>query len=398
VRPELVCANPDGARHSTPMTTLTDKLPRLVRETRGPSPNTLTRRWYEAVSMSARVRQFLLERFESDARPFVAIKNACYEELWTSAAAAVGARVDSLGYDVFRIARGGRDTFVSGSRVMLDGPVTLKMAGNKPLVSRLLREYGHPVGPFLEFDLSRMPLAEAFLRQLGGPAVVKPAISGASGKGVTIGISTLRELRRASILASIHSKSILIERQASGHSYRLLYMDGEFVDAVERRPPCVVGDGRHSMAELIRIENRRRRQGVSPLAMQPLSVDVELRRCLGCQGLALSSVAAAGRQVTLKAVVNENNAAENSTVRHRVHPDTIRRGADIARQLKIRLVGHDVMTTDISRPLEETGGVFNEVNTTPGLQHHYLIDNREQTAPVMERLLEILLDRKEWPR
>ena len=340
----------------------------------------------------------LLERFESDTWPFIAIRNACYEELWTAAAAAVGARIDRLGSDVFRIVRGTRDTFVSGSRVMLDGPVTLKIAGNKPLVSRLLREHGHPVGPFLEFDLARIPLAEAFLERLGGPAVIKPAVSGASGRGVTLGITTRRELRRASILASIHSKTILIEQQASGMSYRLLYIDGEFVDAVERRPPCVVGDGRHSVAQLVRRENLRRRQGVSPLAMQPVSVDIELRRCLASQHLGLSTVAAAGRRVMLKAVVNENNASENSSVRDRVHPDTIRRGADIARQLKIRLAGHDVMTTDISRPLEETGGVFNEVNTTPGLQHHYLLDNSQQAAPVLERLLEVLLDRKEWPR
>lgn len=243
-----------------------------------------------------------------------------------------------------------------------------------------------------------MGLAEYFLDRLGGPAVVKPAMSGASGRGVTLGIKTRRDLRRAAILASIYSTTLLIEAQASGGSYRLLYIDGEFVDAVERRFPRVMGDGRHSLAQLIRRENLRRRGGTAPLAMQPIGVDVELRRCLADQGLSLSSVVAADRWVTLKAVVNENTAAENSTVRDWVHPDTIRRGADIARRLKIRLAGHDVMTTDISRPLEETGGVFNEVNTMPGLQHHYLIDNPEQTAPVMDRVLEVLLGRDEWPR
>jgi cyanophycin synthetase len=115
--------------------------------------------------------------------------------------------------------------------------------------------------------------------------------------------------------------------------------------------------------------------------MQPIGIDVELRRCVASQGLTLSSVIAAGRWVNVKAVVNENTAAENSTVRDRVHPETLRRGAEIARLLKIRLAGHDVMTTDISRPLGETGGIFNEVNTTPGLQHHYLIDNPAQTSP-----------------
>jgi cyanophycin synthetase len=357
------------------------------------------RRWRELTSLSARVRHaWLQRRFDADLKPFVALRAACYEKLWASAAANVQATIDDLGYGICRIARGGRETFVSGSKVMLDGPVTLTMAGNKPLVSRMLREHGHPVGPFLEFGLDAIDRAEAFLDGLGGLAVVKPAVSGASGRGVTTGIRTRRDLRRAAFLASTYSKTILIEQQAAGPSYRLLYIDGEFVDAVEKRFPCIVGDGRQTLAQLIRNENARRLRGVAPLAMQPLAVDVELTRCLADQGLTLSSVPAAHRTVRVKAVVNENTAAENSSVRDRVHPDTIRRGAEIARLLRIRLAGHDVITPDISRPLAETGGVFNEVNTTPGLQHHYLVDDPERAFPVMERLLEVLLGEREWPR
>jgi len=310
----------------------------------------------------------------------------------------VDATLENLGYGVCRIARRGRETFVSGSKVMLDGPVTLTMAGNKPLVSRMLEKHGHPVGRFLEFTLDELERAESFLESLGGFAVVKPAVSGASGRGVTTGIRTPHDLRRASMLAATFSKTILVEQQAAGPSYRLLYIDGEFIDAVEKRPPCIVGDGRHTLAQLIRSENLRRLRGVAPLAMQPLVVDVELKRCLAGQGLAMSSVVAADKRVVVKAVVNENTAAENSSVRDRVHPDTIHRGAEIARLLRIRLAGHDVITPDISRPLAETGGVFNEVNTTPGLQHHYLIDHPDQAFPVMERLLEVLLGEREWPQ
>jgi cyanophycin synthetase len=357
------------------------------------------RQWHEVLSIAARARQFVLERrYESNLAPFSALRSRCYDRLWADAAANVGATLEHLGYGVSRIARGGRETFVSGSRVMLDGPVTLKMAGNKALVSRMLEAQGHPVGRFLEFELARIDKAEHFLAGLGGPAVVKPGMSGASGRGVTLGIKTPRDLRRAALVASTFSKTLLIEEQAVGPSYRLLYIDGEFVDAVERRPPCIVGDGRHTIAQLVRNENLRRLKGTPPLGVQPLVVDVEMKRCLAEQGLKLSSVVAADRRIVIKAPVNENTAAENSSVRDRVHPDTIRRGAEIARLLRIRLAGHDIITTDISRPLAETGGVFNEVNTTPGLQHHYLIDQPAQIFPVLERLLEVLLGPGEWPQ
>jgi len=381
------------------MTTATGKLSAPIGATYGVSDRKHSRRWRELVSMAARVQQFLLQRrYESELAPFATLRASCYDRLWAAAAANVGATIEDLGYGVTRISRDGRETFVSGSRVMLDGPVTLKMAGNKPLVSRLLQEHGHPVGRFLEFKIDQMERAEAFLENLGGLAVVKPGMSGASGHGVTLGVGTKRDLRRAAAVASTFSKTILIEQQVAGPSYRLLYIDGEFIDAIERRPPCLVGDGRQTLAQLIKKENLRRIQGVAPLAVQPIVVDVELRRCLDEQGLSLSSVLAVNSRVVIKAPVNENTAAENSNVRDRVHPDTIRRGAKIARLLRIRLAGHDVITTDISRPLAETGGVFNEVNTTPGLQHHYLLDRPEQAFPVLERLLDVLLGPGEWPQ
>jgi cyanophycin synthetase len=380
------------------MTSLTDRLsPALA--TRELPRSRHGRRWHELASLSVRLRHLVLQRrFEAGLKPFTVLRAACYQQLWTAAAANVHAAIDDLGYGICRISRGDRETFVSGSKVMLDGPVTLTMAGNKPLVSRLLEQHGHPVGRFLEFTLADLERAEQFLQNLGGAAVVKPAVSGASGRGVTTGIRTPRDLRRASALASTYSRTILIEQQAAGPSFRLLYIDGEFVYAVEKRPPCIAGDGRQTIAQLIRQENLRRLRGVPPLAMQPLAVDVELKRCLAGQGLTLSSVIPAGHRITVKAVVNENTAAENSSVRDRVHPDTIRRGAEIARLLRIRLAGHDVITPDISRPLTETGGVFNEVNTTPGLQHHYVIDRPDRAHPVMEQLLEVLLGEREWPQ
>jgi cyanophycin synthetase len=121
-------------------------------------------------------------------------------------------------------------------------------------------------------------------------------------------------------------------------------------------------------------------------------MDLELTRCLRAQGLTTRGVIEDGRWLTLKTVVNQNTAAENATVRRLVHPGIVSRGAEIARLLRIRLAGIDLITPDISRPLDETGGLINEVNTTPALHHHYLIDNPEHTVPVAERLLDRLLD------
>ncbi len=46
---------------------------------------------------------------------------------------------------------------------------------------------------------------------------------------------------------------------------------------------------------------------------------------------------------------------------------------------------------EISRPLSETGGVVNEINTTPGLHHHYLISDRSEIYPVAIPIIKFLL-------
>jgi cyanophycin synthetase len=61
--------------------------------------------------------------------------------------------------------------------------------------------------------------------------------------------------------------------------------------------------------------------------------------------------------------------------------------------LGVRLAGVDVLSRDISQPLRATGGVVLEVNSTPGLFHHYNVAEPESASPVAETVLEALLRR-----
>jgi hypothetical protein len=67
------------------------------------------------------------------------------------------------------------------------------------------------------------------------------------------------------------------------------------------------------------------------------------------------------------------------------------------RAVGLRLAGVDVVTTDIGRPLVETGGVVTEVNGGPGLHHHYLVADRADATPVAVPVLEKLLGEIRYP-
>ncbi len=319
---------------------------------------------------------------------FQKLRAQYWREYWTDAARAVGAEIEDLGGETFRLRRGGFSTFTYRYQVQLDDHLTLKIAGNKPLTHRLLEEMGYRTPRFLEFSLDSLDAADRFRVELGAPVVVKPASGTGGGNGVTTGVDSSGAMRRASHRAAADHRRMLVEEQVSGDSYRVLYLDGQFVDIVRRDPPRVVADGVSTIAGLMRAETLARLQASPLMALHPLSVDLECDVALRNQGLMRSSVPEAGRSVIAKAVVNQNAARENHCVRDEVHPSIVQMGHEIVSAFGIELGGLDLLTPDITRPLDEVGGVINEVNTTPGLHHHALMSEESKRLPVGEMVLE----------
>lgn len=325
-----------------------------------------------------------------------AVRERFFEIMWQQTAAAIGARIEDVGYGFYRISRGARSTFVHHSDVMLDDHLSLQIAGNKPLIYKLLAECGCPVPRFEEFDLATLDKAERFLRELGRSVVVKPASGTGAGNGVTTNIDTRRALRRAAFLANSFGDSLLVEEQVTGNSYRLLYLDGQLIDAVRRDPPRITSDGKHTIGELIRAENERRLAADAPTALSLIGVDPDCQAKLRLQGLSLASVPRNGVVVVVKQVVNQNSSCENHIVRYTVHPSVVKLGQLVVSTLGIRLAGLDVLTRDISVPLPANGGLISEVNTTPGLHHHLLVAEQEQRAPVPAIVLNHILSQRPW--
>jgi cyanophycin synthetase len=97
--------------------------------------------------------------------------------------------------------------------------------------------------------------ALAFLEKFGR-IVAKPT-DGAHGNGVSTNITTPEQMTRAILRAraSRPDADVILQRQVEGHDYRLLVIDNEVVAVCERTPASVVGDGKHTIAQLIMIEN-----------------------------------------------------------------------------------------------------------------------------------------------
>ena len=323
-------------------------------------------------------------------RRFRAIRNHFYDQLWRDAARGVGAEIARLPSGLTQISRGNLRTFVDHSEIMLDSAITSRLLLNKAVTFEMLAAKGLRVPQRQKFGMDSLERAIAFLCENGGPVVVKPADGTGCGHGVTTRITDRYGLVKAARHAAAFHTELLVEEQLVGASYRLLYLDGVFIDAVRRDSPIVTGDGRSSIRQLVSAENERRRSGEAITALSPLMIDLECRNTLSAQGMSPTTIPSAKQEVMVKLAVNENGAAQNHLVRDEVHPEIVETGSRIVRDFGIGFAGLDVTATDISLPLDTGDTIFNEINAGPGIHHHYLVSDQSQIAHVAPRILEHL--------
>jgi D-alanine-D-alanine ligase-like ATP-grasp enzyme len=319
-------------------------------------------------------------------------RDALYERIWRDAAAAVGAQAKSLGPGQLELSRDGATTRVDRRAVSLDGSDTLHLALDKAEGHRLLVEAGVTVPEHAEFRFGDQAPAREFMAGIGTPCVVKPAAGTGGGHGVTAGIASPDDLRRACTYAARATDRLLIERQAPGPVYRLLLLEGELLDVVRCTPERLTGDGRSPISALIRAENARRVAAFGTAGLALLGLDLDLALTLEHAGLSLASVPGAGRSVSIRTITNSSAPEQCETYTGPI-ADSIKEEARAgAEAVGLRLAGVDVITPDPTRPLREVGGAVNEVNGRPGLHYHYLVADPERATPVAIPILERLLN------
>lgn len=343
----------------------------------------LVRRVRRAVSGASRRRT-------DDA--FDDIRDQFYGDLWKRSAERVGGEISPVGRGYYRIRRGTKVTYADASGTFVDSRLGAKMALDKVLIHRLFQADSRYRGPdYCSYSLGTIHRAHDFLDAHSTRVVVKPARNGYAGRGVTAGIGDHRALRSAAIEAAAFSDDQMVEQHIDGRSYRLLFLEGSLIQIVLRRPPSVVGNGRDSIRRLMEAETLRRQQSDECCSLHPLQPDLDCVLTLKSRGLSLASVPAAGASVQVKTVVNQSAVQDAEIVSTVVHPGLLELAARVSSLLQLSLLGLDVITTDLSVGLEESGGVVNEINAQPGLHHHYLVANPESGCDVASAVLECAL-------
>lgn len=259
-------------------------------------------------------------------------------------------------------------------------------AHHKEATRKLLKAAGLPVPAGRVVSTLQEALTAA--GELGYPVVIKPC-RGNHGKGVVLDIKNEQELGTAFKLAKIHDQEVMVEKYIRGRHYRVLVIDGKMAAAAERFPASVIGDGVHTIRELVEIANQDPRRGkghnlpLTRLEVDPISI-LELKR----QGYHPDSRPERGVEVFLRRNANLSTGGSAVDVTDQVHPQNAWMAGRAARILGLDVAGVDIVTSDIQKPLEGNG-VLIEVNAAPGFRMH-LSPNEGTPRDVGKQLVEYL--------
>jgi len=239
---------------------------------------------------------------------------------------------------------------------------------DKDLTRRILHEVGLPV-PAGRPVISPED-AWAAAQEIGVPVVLKPR-DGNQGRGVALNLTTQEQVSAAYQSALEESSSVIVEQFAEGEDYRVLVIGSEFVAASRRWPAHVIGDGVHTINELIaEINSDPRRAPDHSAALSKIRIDAVALAVLGEQGVTPDSVLEAGRNVLIRRNANLSTGGTAVDCTDEVHP-TIRAACiEAAQTVGLDICGIDVVAIDITKPLSARNGCIIELNARPGLRMH----------------------------
>ncbi len=265
--------------------------------------------------------------------------------------------------------------------------IAVELAQDKEETNKILANCGLPV-PRQELVRSADRAVRAAER-LGYPVVTKP-YDGNHGRGISIGLKNAQEVRAGFAAAAEHSNSVIVETYLQGEDHRLLVVDGELIAATRRTPGRVIGDGVHTVRELIDLVNRDPRRGVGhEKVMTRLELDAQAQMMLERQGLTADSKIPGDQVVLLRSTANLSTGGTATDVTDIIHPDNRDMAVRAVTAIGLDVGGVDFLCPDIAESYKTVGGGICEVNAAPGFRMHVSPSEgapRDAAGPVIDML------------
>ena len=285
----------------------------------------------------------------------------------------IDVQIDDAPSGLFTLSHGGRRIRCKESLTDLTSSISMSLCQDKSLTHKVLSQAGLnvPVQQLASNGDDNLAFLEEHSR-----IVVKP-LDGEQGNGVAVDLDSFDQVQAAIDTARVFDSRVLLESFHEGLDLRIVVIGFDVVAAAIRRPAQVVGDGHHSVLQLIEAQSRRRQAATQGESRIPQ--DAETLRAVQAAGYEYDSVLPAGVLLAVRKTANLHTGGCLEDVTTILHPVLKDAAIRAARALDIPVVGLDLMVPAADQPEY----VFIEANERAGLANH-------EPQPTAERFIDLL--------
>ena len=260
----------------------------------------------------------------------------------------------------------------NGNMTSKDSYISPLMMENKVVTKKVLAEKGFRVPKGYEVSSIEEAL-QKFNYIKNKPIVIKPKSTN-FGLGITIfknGTSSLENYTKAIEFALKEDKDILIEEFIEGTEYRFFVIEGKTEAVLLRVPANVIGDGKHTIRELVEMKNANPLRGdakKTPLKKIELG-EIEQLQLLE-QGLNFESILAENEVAYLRENSNISTGGDSIDMTDEVHESYKKLAVEIAEAMMAKVCGVDLIIPNIKDECSKDNYGVIEANFNPMMMMH----------------------------
>lgn len=276
------------------------------------------------------------------------------------------------------------------TKTSLDSYSTVLIMENKVVTKEVLKRDGIRV-PSGEAFRSLEEAMSSYERYRGMPIVIKPKSTN-FGLGITIFNReySREDMKKAFEIAFTHDRTVLLEEFMTGKEYRFLVMGDEVVGVLHRVPANVVGDGVHTIEQLVHEKNKNPLRGKgykTPLEKIQLGEAEEM--FLKNHSLGWSDIPQLGEVIYLRENSNISTGGDSIDFTDDIPGSYKELAIQSAKAAGATICGVDMMIDDIEVEATDTNYSIIEINFNPAIHIHcypYIGKNRKANEKILDLL------------
>ncbi|MGG4108921.1 bifunctional glutamate--cysteine ligase GshA/glutathione synthetase GshB [Paenibacillus lautus] len=276
------------------------------------------------------------------------------------------------------------------TKTSLDSYSTVLIMENKVVTKEVLKQHGIRV-PSGEAFQSLDEAMSTYETYRGTPIVIKPKSTN-FGLGITIFNQdySREDMKKAFEIAFTHDQTVLLEEFMTGKEYRFLVMGDQVVGVLHRVPANVVGDGIHTIEQLVHEKNKDPLRGKgykTPLEKIQLGEAEEM--FLKNHAMGWNDIPQLGEVIYLRENSNISTGGDSIDFTDEMPNSYKELAIQSAKAAGATICGVDMMIDSLEEEATDTNYSIIEINFNPAIHIHcypYIGKNRKANEKILDLL------------